>query len=176
MENKKTSSFIQAGEETVCLLTRNSNSASTNTRVKYTTRNVQIETAQPGPSRMLQTGKRQRALRRKYAGKKSRLNQGSNSQPPGHESDTLTTEPPGRGRVMCIALLPNSSQICSIGLRSGELDGQSNLRMLNCQINSLTTRPRWVGRCHPEGQPLVSSYRETEQQLAEEFRRHIAGH
>ena len=26
-----------------------------------------------------------------------RLNRGSNSQPPGHESDTLTTEPPGRG-------------------------------------------------------------------------------
>ena len=36
--------------------------------------------------------------RRKYAGKKSRLNRGSNSQPPGHESDTLTTEPPRRGR------------------------------------------------------------------------------
>ena len=35
--------------------------------------------------------------RRKYAGKKSRLNRGSNSQPSGHESDTLTTEPPGRG-------------------------------------------------------------------------------
>ena len=30
----------------------------------------------------------------KYAGKRVRLNQGSNSQPPGHESDTLTTEPP----------------------------------------------------------------------------------
>ena len=26
---------------------------------------------------------------------KVRLNRGSNSQPPGHESDTLTTEPPG---------------------------------------------------------------------------------
>ena len=35
--------------------------------------------------------------RRKYATKKSRLIRGSNSQPPGHESDTLTTEPPGRG-------------------------------------------------------------------------------
>ena len=35
--------------------------------------------------------------RRKYAGKKVRLNRGSSSQPPGHESDTLTTEPPGRG-------------------------------------------------------------------------------
>ena len=38
-----------------------------------------------------------RGERRKYAGKNSRLNWGSNSQPPGHESDTLTTEPPGRG-------------------------------------------------------------------------------
>ena len=36
-----------------------------------------------------------RGEKRKYAGKKSRLNRGSNSQP-GHESDTLTTEPPGR--------------------------------------------------------------------------------
>ena len=35
--------------------------------------------------------------RRKYAGKSSSLNRGSNSQTPGHESDTLTTEPPGRG-------------------------------------------------------------------------------
>ena len=38
-----------------------------------------------------------RGERQKYAGKKSRLNRGSNSQPPGPESDTLTTEPPGRG-------------------------------------------------------------------------------
>ena len=34
---------------------------------------------------------------RKYTGMKSRLNQGSNSQPPGRETDKLTTEPPGRG-------------------------------------------------------------------------------
>ena len=37
-----------------------------------------------------------RGERRKLAGKKSRLNRGSNSQPPGHESDKLTTEPSGR--------------------------------------------------------------------------------
>ena len=36
-----------------------------------------------------------RGERRKYAGKKSRLIRGSNLQPPGHESNTLTTEPPG---------------------------------------------------------------------------------
>ena len=35
--------------------------------------------------------------KRKYAGKKVRLNWGSNSQPPAHESDTLTTEPPRWG-------------------------------------------------------------------------------
>ena len=35
--------------------------------------------------------------RQKYTGKKVHLNRGSNSQPPGHESDTLTTEPPGWG-------------------------------------------------------------------------------
>ena len=40
-----------------------------------------------------------RSERRKYAGKKSRLNRGSNSQLPGHESDTLTTEPPRRGQT-----------------------------------------------------------------------------
>ena len=40
-----------------------------------------------------------RGERRKYAGKKSRLNRGSNSQPPGRESDTLTTEPPGRWKT-----------------------------------------------------------------------------
>ena len=34
-----------------------------------------------------------RGERGKYAGKKSLLNQGSNSQPPGYESDTLTTGP-----------------------------------------------------------------------------------
>ena len=38
-----------------------------------------------------------RGERRKYAGKKSRLNRGSNSQPLGHESDTI--KPPRRGRV-----------------------------------------------------------------------------
>ena len=37
-----------------------------------------------------------RGERRKYAGKKS-LNRGSSSQPPGHQSDMLTTELPGRG-------------------------------------------------------------------------------
>ena len=41
-----------------------------------------------------------RGEKRKFAGKKSRLNRGLNSQPLGHESDTLTTEPPGRGMII----------------------------------------------------------------------------
>ena len=41
-----------------------------------------------------------RGERRNYAGKKSRLNRGSNSQPPGHESEMLTTEPPGQGHML----------------------------------------------------------------------------
>ena len=36
-----------------------------------------------------------RGERRKYASKKVCLSSGSSSQPPGHESDTLTTETPG---------------------------------------------------------------------------------
>ena len=40
-----------------------------------------------------------RGERQKYAGKESRLNQESNSQPQGHESDTLTTQPPRRGKL-----------------------------------------------------------------------------
>ena len=32
--------------------------------------------------------------------RKNRLNRGSNSQPPGHDSDTLTNEPPGRGLLV----------------------------------------------------------------------------
>ena len=39
-----------------------------------------------------------RGERRKYAGKKVRLNRGSNSHPPGQENDTLTTEPLGKYR------------------------------------------------------------------------------
>ena len=41
-----------------------------------------------------------RGERRKYAGKKGLLKRVSNSQPPGHESDTLTTEPPGHGEFL----------------------------------------------------------------------------
>ena len=40
-----------------------------------------------------------RGERPKYTGKKVRLNRELNSQPPGHESDRLTTEPPGQKYV-----------------------------------------------------------------------------
>ena len=52
-----------------------------------------------------------RGERRKYARKKSHLIWGSNSQPPDHESDTLTTEPPGRGWIHLINLTTNSKII-----------------------------------------------------------------
>ena len=39
-----------------------------------------------------------RGEKQKCTGKKFHLNLVSNSQPPGHESDTLTTMPPGRGQ------------------------------------------------------------------------------
>ena len=51
--------------------------------------------------------------RRKYARKKSRLNRGSNSQPPGHESDKLTTEPPSRGK---------RTMYCSHGYKAVKVD------------------------------------------------------
>ena len=41
----------------------------------------------------------------KYARKKFRLHRVSNSEPPGHESEALTTEPPGQGKneaVLCL--------------------------------------------------------------------------
>ena len=45
-----------------------------------------------------------RGEKRKYSGKKVRLNRGSNLQPPGHETDTLTIEPPGRDSAKGINL------------------------------------------------------------------------
>ena len=41
-----------------------------------------------------------RGKTQKYTRKKVRLNQVSESKPLGHESDMLTTEPPGRGTTL----------------------------------------------------------------------------
>ena len=46
-----------------------------------------------------------RGERPKYTGKKVHLNMESNSQPRGHESDMLTTEPHGLGAEKCLAQL-----------------------------------------------------------------------
>ena len=51
-----------------------------------------------------------RGERRKYAGKKSRLHRGSNSQPLDHESHTLTTELPVRGFLKIWAVTYNSEK------------------------------------------------------------------
>ena len=53
-----------------------------------------------------------RGERQKCASKKFRLNRGWNSQPPGHESDTLTTEPPRRGLVKKKMLVRSSFSFC----------------------------------------------------------------
>ena len=70
--------------------------------------------------------------RRKYAGKKFCLEHVSNSQPPGHESDTLTTEPSGRGEdydgenMLSIVWQPysNNSDVTS-GRKLGQIPGVS---------------------------------------------------
>ena len=48
-----------------------------------------------------------RGERRKYTREKSFLNRGSNSQPPGHESDTLTTKLARRGQTVSESELGN---------------------------------------------------------------------
>ena len=69
--------------------------------------------------------------RRKYAGKKVRFNRGSNSQPPGYESDTLTTVPSGQDTNLCgfgqlgVKLLEMSYLMqvtCSIGCVCGQAE------------------------------------------------------
>ena len=57
-----------------------------------------------------------RGERRKYVGKKVCLNRGLNSQPPDHESDTLTTEPPRRGVVLQTRLNNSKFGILSYSL------------------------------------------------------------
>ena len=55
-----------------------------------------------------------RGERQKYARKKFRLNQVSNSQPPGHESNKLTTEPPGWGyffKVVCCKFVTGGNAV-----------------------------------------------------------------
>ena len=57
-----------------------------------------------------------RGERRKYTGKRVRLTRGSNSKPPGHESDMLTIEPPWRGGechgITCCRAEALSDAIC----------------------------------------------------------------
>ena len=65
-----------------------------------------------------------RGERRKYAGKKSRLIRGSNSQPPGHQSDTLTTEPTGRGSFTCTSIM--TEMILKTALNTKETNKHSD--------------------------------------------------
>ena len=64
-----------------------------------------------------------RGERRKYARKKVCLNRVSNSQPPGHESDTLTTKSNGWGKLSWVetfpylSILAMSEEQCPSGFR-----------------------------------------------------------
>ena len=62
-----------------------------------------------------------RGERRKYPGRKSRLNQGLNSQPPGHASDTLTTEPSERVRQGLVYQRSSSRLPCDLDLTKIDL-------------------------------------------------------
>ena len=48
----------------------------------------------------------------KYARKKSRLNWELNSQPPGHESNRLTTEPPDWKKITGIQAIDDTENLC----------------------------------------------------------------
>ena len=77
-----------------------------------------------------------RGERRKYAGKKSPLNRKSNSEPPCHESDTLTTEPPGWGHnfvielsyITCVFLVVRPSLVCQGHLSRSKLNTMSHFK------------------------------------------------
>ena len=62
---------------------------------------VLTQLSSPKPPTTFLTCFLNRGERRKYPGKKNCVNWGLNSQPPGHESDTLTTEPTWLGSKQC---------------------------------------------------------------------------
>ena len=103
-----------------------------------------------------------RGERRKYAGKKSRLNQGSNSQPPGHESDTLTTEPPRRGLRLVLTQISFQSHRLLFSYASAKMRGENTpernfaptgSRTYNHQVMSPTRSPL----SHPAGEAYAST-------------------
>ena len=74
-----------------------------------------------------------RGERRKYAGKKDRLNRVSNSQPPRLKSDTLTIEPPGRGsnRFECRVSGPRFLHFTTVPCRiRGALPNYGSIRFI----------------------------------------------
>ena len=74
-----------------------------------------------------------RGERRKYTGKKSRLNRGSNSQLPGHESDTFTTEPPGRGPHVSTDIRLRSPHV-STGIRLSSPHVSTDIRLCSPHV------------------------------------------
>ena len=63
-----------------------------------------------------------RGEKQKYTGKKVCLHQRSNSQPPGHESDMLTTEPPGWGNAFQSFMKLSLVRTCLIYIHISMMD------------------------------------------------------
>ena len=64
---------------------------------------------------------------RKYAGKNVRLNRVSTSQPPGHASDTLNTEPPGLGESYLTLRVSKAIQRIDYCLLPKQIDKNNEL-------------------------------------------------
>ena len=70
--------------------------------------------------------------------RESSLNRASNSLPPGHESDTLTTEPTGRGHNSGVGL-PDNSVLTTLGERLKE---KEKIRPVKTMIDNLLSMGR----------------------------------
>ena len=82
-----------------------------------------------------------RGGRRKYTGKKVRLNRGSNSQTPGHESDKLTTEPHRRSRKL-ENLVKKKKKILNTSIFKNDFEsqiskGSKNSGLYGSRLNNL---------------------------------------
>ena len=97
-----------------------------------------------------------RGERRKYAGKKVRLNWGSNSQPPCHESDTLTTVSHPAGATLSrnssntkVERSFNPSQTSpGFYVSAVHVFCKHCGKRRNCSLRAISPLPIWRSFCH----------------------------
>ena len=82
-----------------------------------------------------------RGERRKYAGKKVRLYQGSNSQPLASESDTLTSEPPGRGSSKLKGFADGTFKFDEKGVKFSKRAVKYSEKRKNCSLRAIPPFP-----------------------------------